>query len=68
MWGVCDLGLIACWDGERWSTHELDGRPIISDVWGSGMNDVWVVCLNGQIFRHAAGHWMVVHGPDWDDG
>ena len=56
VWAVGELGLLAHFDGDKWTVATSPVRALFTAVWGSGPDDVW-----------AAGMYAVVHydGSAW---
>src|SRR5258706_5608994 len=51
-------GLVLHWDGRSWSTVRVPTNADLSDLWGTGPNDVWAVGQSGD-----GGSWVVLR---WD--
>jgi hypothetical protein len=47
-WIVGDKGIVLHWDGARWASVPSGTTASLTDVWGSGPNDVWAVSTTSE--------------------
>ncbi|MBI5487475.1 MAG: hypothetical protein HY905_09095 [Deltaproteobacteria bacterium] len=69
LWTSVGGGMLARWNGERWTAYCADTAEPLVDLWGSGVDDVWAVGSGGTIARWDGAQWrssVVLRGTSVD--
>ncbi|MBA3540413.1 MAG: hypothetical protein H0T79_12440 [Deltaproteobacteria bacterium] len=57
---VGDNGRVLGWDGQSWSPIEVGTTYGLNDVWGSSIDDIWIVGGHGTVVHRGPGGWSTV--------
>ena len=59
MLAVGDFGLVLRWNGHAWDSFNAGTEHFLFDVWGRGLDDVFVVGLSGTIGHFDGRRWKI---------